>query len=81
MRLDWNMCKAFPIKAGITNTLTTKGVIHFFVIFILLGKDTRQYGRIGRAQVLREWEIRILVPGRVEPMSYKIDTCYFLAWH
>ena len=25
-------------------------------------------------------EIVSLVPGRVKPMSYKIDTCRFLAW-
>ena len=26
------------------------------------------------------WEIRSLVPGRVKPMTYQIDTCRFLAW-
>ena len=25
-------------------------------------------------------EIRTLVPGRVKPMIYKMDTCHFLAW-
>ena len=26
------------------------------------------------------WEIRSLVPGRVKIVTYKIDTCHFLAW-
>ena len=29
----------------------------------------------------RGWEIRDLVPSRVKPMTYKIDTCRFLARH
>ena len=27
------------------------------------------------------WEIGSSVPSRVKPMTYKIDTCRFLAWH
>ena len=26
------------------------------------------------------WVIRSSVPGRVKPVTYKIDTCHFLAW-
>ena len=29
-------------------------------------------------QGLRVWEIGSLVPQRIKPMSYKIDTCHFL---
>ena len=28
----------------------------------------------------RMWEIVGSIPGRVKAMSYKIDTCLFLAW-
>ena len=28
----------------------------------------------------REWEIESLVPSAVKQITYKIDTCHFLAW-
>ena len=39
---------------------------------------TGRGGRIGRARTLRAGD-RGFEPGRVKPMTYKIDTCHFLA--
>ena len=33
-----------------------------------------------RVREIGRWAVENLVPGRVKPMTYKIDTCRFLAW-
>ena len=31
--------------------------------------------------LLPGWKVGSLIPGRVKPMTFKIDTCCFLVWH